>query len=100
MIAVFGWSETADQVRTASGGRGRSADLFTRISRGGLAQTPAHGSARLSRLRRLGRQVDVAAVGEFKIPQKDTSITTLDDVSRAVGEMAGETTGLAHDTLA
>jgi len=53
-----------------------------------------------ARRRRIGRQVDVPAVGKFEIPRQDMSTTTLDDVSRTVGEMAGETTGLAHETLA
>jgi hypothetical protein len=52
------------------------------------------------RLRRIGRQVDVPAIGKFEIPRQDMSATTLDDVSRTVGEMAGETTGLAHEILA
>jgi hypothetical protein len=52
------------------------------------------------RLRRIGRQVDVPAVGKFEIPRQDMSTTTLDDVSRTVGEMAWKTIGLAHETLA
>jgi hypothetical protein len=72
------------------------AALFTRISRSDLAQMPAFKSARL---RRIGRQVDVPAVGKLEIPRQDMSTTTLDDVSRTIGEMAWKTIDLAHDTL-
>jgi hypothetical protein len=109
-IANFNFTNT--MIRTVGQSRGRcvddvaaatprgaetaSADLFTAISRSGLARTPAHRSVRL---RRIGRQVDVPAIGKFEVPRKNTPGATFDDKSRAVGELAGKTIGLAHETL-
>src|ERR1700720_2118065 len=74
--------------------------LRARIPCRSLAQTSPHESARPGRLHDVGGQGDVPAVGKFEIPRKDTSVATLYDVSRTIGETAGKTIDLAHDTLA
>jgi hypothetical protein len=81
---------------TPRGAGTASADLFTTIARSDLAQSPAFKSARP---RRIGWQVDMPTIGKFEVPRKNTSIATFDDKSRAVGELAGKTIGLAHVTL-
>jgi hypothetical protein len=40
----------------------------------------------------------MSAIGKFEVARNDTSRVTLDDVARAVGEPAGKTSDLAHDT--
>src|SRR5260221_371785 len=66
-------------------------------SRCGLAQMPARPNARVYVIR---RQVDVPAIGKFEIARNDPPGATLDDVSRTIREMVGETIDLAHDSLA
>src|SRR5260370_42242576 len=98
------WRKRPSIARPASRGRAAPGTYLRGFSRSGLAQTPVHPNAplrpQLLRPHGIGRQIDVPAVGKFEIPRKDTPRATLDDVSRAVGEPAGEPIDLARDTLA